>query len=282
MKYFSALFLATLTVAAPLPQAATAPTTPTPGTLQPGAIVPTSSSSQIGDGSTQIITAPGANPISAIRNFLGDVQLVSNAINLIGSGQVTDPATMALLCTVAFNAEIDEAKQASVMSAAAGPAGQNAVNNIVTFTPTVLNSLQACANNPNAQINQQNMILTGTVRDNTILPSIGNLGTAALAGAYPLLPVIQATIQQSTVQNGNPQIPNAAATLAGTLVTSQGAGAGQQIQQIQPQQQIQQAVPQQQIQQVQQATPQQIQQVPTGGVTQAAQQVAAQCAGGSC
>ncbi|KAJ3269673.1 hypothetical protein HDV01_001145, partial [Terramyces sp. JEL0728] len=199
MKIVSVAVLASIALAAPLPQANTQTGVPQPGQIQPGANVPTSSLNPTGDASSQITPQTGQNTLTAVRNFLGDVQMVSNAINQIGSGQVTDPATIATLAQIAFNAEINENEQRLIMVAAAGQAGAEANSNILTFTPTVLNGLQAIASNPN-QNAQQIALQMGTVRDARILPSISNLATAAL-GNVPVNTIIQSTIQQSTTNN---------------------------------------------------------------------------------
>lgn len=261
-------------ISAPLPQAPTAPVAPAtpaappapvPGQIMPGAMVPTSVLNQIGDTTTQIQTQTNANAMTAIRNFFGDVALVSNAISLIGSGQVTDPGTIQRLAQVAFNGEINENDQRMVMVAAAGPQAmaQDANNNIVTFTPTVLNGLQAIAQNPtqNAQLIAQTM---GTVRNARILPSITNLALAATGGSIPVSTVIQATTQASNAQSGSVQDNNSAALLA--LMNNGAQGGGQQQQPQQPPQQ------QQQPQQPQQQQPQQAQQQQQQPVQQQQQQ----------
>ncbi|KAJ3316503.1 hypothetical protein HDV06_003600, partial [Boothiomyces sp. JEL0866] len=66
------MILTSVALAAPMPQVNTQSGTPIPGQLLPGAVVPTSSLSQTGDPSSQITPQSGQNPVTAVRNFLGD------------------------------------------------------------------------------------------------------------------------------------------------------------------------------------------------------------------
>ncbi|KAJ3308060.1 hypothetical protein HDV04_001840 [Boothiomyces sp. JEL0838] len=221
MKSLSTLIFASAIFAVPVQKANVQTQVPAAGEVLPGANVATATVfSQTGDASSQITAQKGQNALTAVRNFLGDVQMVSNAINLIGSGEITDPATIATLAQVAFNAEINENEQRQIMVAAAGQAGAEANSNILTFTPTVLNGLQAIASNPN-QNAQQIALMMGTVRDARILPSISNLATAAL-GNLPVNTIIQATIKEATSSQGNPQNSNSA-----FLLGTQGNGNNQ-------------------------------------------------------
>ncbi|KAJ3251000.1 hypothetical protein HK103_002940 [Boothiomyces macroporosus] len=219
MKSLSTLIFVSSIFAVPVQKVNVQTQVPAAGEVLSGANVATATVfSQTGDPSSQITAQKGQNALTAVRNFLGDVQMVSNAINLIGSGEVTDPATIATLAQVAFNAEINENEQRQILVAAAGQAGAEANSNILTFTPTVLNGLQAIASNPN-QNAQQLALMMGTVRDARILPSISNLATAAL-GNVPVNSIIQATIKEATSSQGNPQNSNSA-----FLLGTQGKGA---------------------------------------------------------
>ena len=164
-------------------------------------LVQTAAIQQGGEESIQITAQSGQNAVTAMRNFLGDVQLVSNAINMLGSGDAKDPDTMRRLAQLAFNAEINEDEQRAIMLQSAGQAGNEANDNILTFTPTVLNGLQAIVDNPTPENAKALANLMGTVRNARILPSIGNLATAAIGGSMPVNTIIQATTQQSNVNN---------------------------------------------------------------------------------
>lgn len=93
-----------------------------------------------------------ADPVAvqlASDSFKRDATVVSQNLNSLGTE--TDPTTINALATKAFSAESDENAQRAVLALAAGPAGAQSDNLIMTNTPAVLNGLSAIMADPTPQ-----------------------------------------------------------------------------------------------------------------------------------
>ncbi|KAF8856263.1 hypothetical protein BDZ45DRAFT_566437, partial [Acephala macrosclerotiorum] len=117
---------------------------------------------------------------NAITGFSDDVNTVSSA--LISLQTEIESDVIATIATNAFNAESDQDAQRQVLFRFAGDAGNNANQLITTFTPDVLNGLQAIINEPYPGIANDQVQSISTIRNANILPSITELANAALAG----------------------------------------------------------------------------------------------------
>lgn len=158
---------------------------------------------------------PSASAVQqAADNFAGDVSVVSNSLNTLGT--TTDQATRKKLANAGFKAESDEDNQRSVLFAAGNNGDAN--TKIVDNTPIVLDGLSSIAKDPSDDNTAKQLQTMEKARNANILPSITSLTNSAFKATG-----IDSSAQKFQSTTGSQSIK---ATIAsGSSSTSQNSGA---------------------------------------------------------